>query len=170
MQPVIDRLIVDDLRKPEVRKRITSASTLYFPPKEMLPLNEFACELVARGKTSEEQLKHALFPNRPLYQVVGEDSIEGAYSDHAKGVIAATSNRKVSPKYPIYRASPAMQKTVEQIYLENDVRADYLQSPASFAVSISNLTDLETAALASGDFTKVYAAMKSGNLDQAIGK
>ncbi|KAJ6258203.1 hypothetical protein Dda_7122 [Drechslerella dactyloides] len=166
MQPVIDRLTIDDLRKPEIRKRITSASTLYFPPKELLPPNKFARELIAQGKTGEEQLTRAAFPNRPLYQLVGGSSIPDAYSEHATKVIAAIPNRKISPNYPLYRASPAMQGAIEQIYLRSDIRQDYLRSPASFTAGVSALTEIETTALASGEFSKVDAAMKSGNLDE----
>ncbi|KAF3905926.1 hypothetical protein ABW21_db0200775 [Orbilia brochopaga] len=166
MQPIIDQLTVGCLRKPEVRKRITSSSTLYFPPKELLPLNEFASELVNRGKASHEQLKRAMFPGRPLYQIVGKDCITEAYSDYEKKVIAGIPNRKISKHYRVYRASVAMQRAIEQVYFQSDIREEYLRSPSSFAAGIPGLTDSEARALASGDFPKINSTMKSGNLDE----
>jgi len=162
---VLDHLTVGDLYNPGVRKRITSSSTLYFPPKELKTLNSYARELVAQGKTTEEQLENAVFPQHPLYQLVGENQIHGAYTEYAKKAISALASRTISTRYSAYGASPAMQKAIEQITLNLDVLGTYLHSPASFAGTISGLKDVERAALASGDFSQINAAMKSGNLD-----
>ncbi|KAK6511613.1 hypothetical protein TWF481_000528 [Arthrobotrys musiformis] len=167
MQPIIDRLVVGDLQKPEVRQRITSASTLYFPPKEIPPLNEFARRLLDQKVTSREQFQHAVFPGRPLYQLIGETLPPEAYSEHAQKVIAALPQREISPRCPIYRASDAMQTTVEEIYTKIKIREEYLASPASFAARISSgLNEAERTALASGDFSQIDAVMKSGDLDK----
>ncbi|KAK6335014.1 hypothetical protein TWF718_010456 [Orbilia javanica] len=170
-QPVIDRLTIGGLRTPEVRKRITSASTLYFPPKDILPLNKFATQILDEGITTNEQFQHAIFPGRPLYQLVGQTLPPEAYSERAQKAISALPGRKVSPRYPVYRASSTMQTAIEDIYLKEKARADYLTSPASFTASLEpGLKDAEKIALESGDFAQIDAVMKSGNLDQAITK
>lgn len=165
MQPVIDRLTVSDLHNHDVRKRINASSTLYFPPKEFQPLNDFGHELLALGKTTKEQLEHAVFPQLPIYQLVGKSSIPGAYTEYAKKAIAALTSRTISPQYQAYCASPAMQKAVEQISLSLDTLETYLHSPVSFAESISGLKDAERTALASGDFLQIDTVMKSESLD-----
>ncbi|KAK6510652.1 hypothetical protein TWF506_009754 [Arthrobotrys conoides] len=167
MEPIMEHLTIGDLRKPAIRKQITSASTLYFPPKDVPPLNKFACDLLDRGVTSKEQFQHAIFPGRPLYQLLGKTLPLEAYSKHAQEVIAALASRKVSPRYPLYHASAAMQSAMEDIYLKNQVRDDYLTSPASFTAKLApGLKKIEKVALASGEYSKIHAAMKSGNLDQ----
>jgi len=163
MQPVIDRLTVCDLYTPGVRERITPSSTLYFPPKESKVLSSFANELIALGKTTKEQLENGVFPQQPLYQLVGTNPIPSAYTEYAKSAITALANRTISTRYPAYCASPAMQKAIEDISLNLDILEIYLRSPASFAESISGLKDVERAALASGDFSQIDTAMKGGS-------
>ncbi|KAK6529513.1 hypothetical protein TWF281_008684 [Arthrobotrys megalospora] len=171
MSPIIEHLTIADLRKPEVRKRITSASTLYFPPTETPPLNEFARHLLADGVTSKEQFQHAIFPGRPLYQLVGKTLPPEAYSENAQKAVAALPDRKISPRCPVYCASPAMQTAVEQIYLKRDALGEYLASPASFVPdSVAGLKAIEKAALESGVFTQIEAVMKTKDLDEAIRK
>ncbi|EGX50055.1 hypothetical protein AOL_s00076g406 [Orbilia oligospora ATCC 24927] len=171
MQPVINTLTIGDLRKPEVRKQITSASTLYFPPKEILKLNKFGCDLLDQGITNKEQFQHAIFPGQPLYQLIGKALPHEAYSEHAQQVIAGLHRRKISPRYPLYRASAAMQSTMEDIYLKNEVRKEYLISPTSFTLRVvPGLKEMEKIALASGNYSQIDGAMKSGDLDQAITK
>ena len=165
MQPVIDRLTVGDLHNPDVRKRITPSSTLYFPPKELKPLNSFARELIARGKTTEQQLANAVFPEYPHYDLAGKNPLDSAYTEYSKKAIAALAGRTISPRYLAHSASPAMQRAVEEIALSLDTREIYLRSPATFAGSISGLRDVEREALASGDFFQIDAAMKCESLD-----
>ncbi|KAF3139663.1 hypothetical protein TWF569_008512 [Orbilia oligospora] len=171
MQPIVHHLTIEDLRKPEVRKQITSASTLYFPPREIPKLNKFACDLLDQGITSKEQFQHAIFPGQPLYQLIGETLPREAYSEHTRQVIAALPRRKISPRYPLYHASAAMQSTMEDIYLKSEVRMEYLSSPTSFTSRVApGLNEIEKIALASGNYVQIDGAMKSGDLDQAITK
>ncbi|KAK6354057.1 hypothetical protein TWF730_008475 [Orbilia blumenaviensis] len=171
MQPVIEHFTVGDLFKPDIRKRVTSASTLYFPPKDALQLNKFANQLLDQGVITKEQLQHAMFPGRPLYQLAGGALPPEAYSDHAQRVVATLTDHKASPRCPVYRASSTMQATLEEIYLKSQLREKYLISPASFAELLdSSLEDTERMALASGNYVEIEAAMKSGDLDEAIRK
>lgn len=161
MKSVIDRLTIGDLYKPEVRERVTSTSTFYFPPKEQLPFSDYVREVVAQGEATEEQLENMLFPIHPLYQLVGSDPLPAAYTEYAKKAIAALPNQTVSS---MFRASPAMQKAMERISLSSEVLETYLRDPVTHAMGIEGLTDAEREALASGDFWQINAVMSASQL------
>ena len=163
MDSVIDRLTIGDLYKPEVRKRVTSTSTFYFPPKdsEQLPFSDYVREVVARGEATEEQLENMLFPIQPLYQLVGSDPLPAAYTEYAKKAIAALHNRTVSA---MFRASLPMQKAMERISLSSEVLETYLRDPVTHAMGIEGLAVAEREALASGDFWQINAVMSDSQL------
>lgn len=165
MEPVIDRLTIGDLYKPEVRKRISYITTFYFPPKDSPPLTNYVQDLQAQGQLTEEQYENSMFPRKPLYQLVGTDPLPEAYTEYAKKAIAGLASRKISSRYRAYSASPAMQRAVENISLNLDTREVYFRDKEAFAKSIEGLKDEEREALASGDFVRISSAMKNGQVD-----
>lgn len=153
--PTINRFTVSDMYKPEVKKEITPASTLYIPPKDLLPVS-LAGEMIIVGHHAgpDEAPK---FPPLPIHHYLGPEP--DSYGEQETRAVAALKHHVTPADYRRYSASPAMQMAVESFTLDPEILKAYQESPSAFAASIPGLLDREAKALASGSPTVINDAM-----------
>ncbi|KAE8156100.1 hypothetical protein BDV40DRAFT_91922 [Aspergillus tamarii] len=156
--PTIQRYIISELSNPEVQKTVDACSTFYIPPKALLPISDTAT-LVSLDKSGSVPL------SPPLWWDPLNTSAPTLYGPKEAEVISNEGNHSPPEGYRRYSASPAMQKTVEQLVLDPNALEVYKRSPEVYTTSVHGLEPHEAKALASAKEGTIFSTMHEGLSD-----
>ncbi|KAF3936890.1 hypothetical protein ABW19_dt0206141 [Dactylella cylindrospora] len=158
-RPTMAKHRISELYDEEVQKTINPASTLYIPPKELLPLAPNAEKVVVTDPTTKIVLQDQIsFPGIAPNDALGK--VSDPYTENELSAIAALKDHAIPEGYLPYKASPGLQRIVEALSLNSGALRKYLESPLSFAESVDDLDQEEKKILASGSHARIFSAMR----------
>ena len=156
--PVVDKLSISELRKPEVACTIKPRSTFYILPLRPAESNKQICKALGLSmllKTNMQQMSVA-----SPFKLSGLDMpTVDAYTSGTRALLQDIDQITATNNNPTTRTSRAMQTFMERMALDPALLAKYKQDPVGVVDGESGLSALEERALKSRSSEAIRDAM-----------
>lgn len=162
MKTTKDELVIAELRKDEVMKRIQPGSTLYVPPAKPVPVDR---QLLKKLGLTDSAIEHwhqeEIYPRQSWLNK--DFPAAPAYRQCDKDAVAQMASRTVPSPRSIFQTSPTMLQLLIDLSLQPKLCKQYQEDPSAMANATDGLSANEKLALSSGKYRPILEAMQSAD-------
>jgi hypothetical protein len=155
-----DTFRIGDLRKPEVVRQFTTASTLFVPPRNIANIYKPMVESMGGAEKIGPHLR------MPTFGISAKDW----YGPIERKAIAEIDNHDTSASHRFLQCSPAIKEFMLDLALNPKSLAKYKADPSAVVKANGSLTAHEKLGLKSGKPGPVYALMTTSQAEIETGR
>lgn len=156
VEPTIDRFTIAQLLEPDVRRRVNEASTFYLPPKAARPIDAGMAAALGLAAADAEADTDPFQPSRALYTRRELDAV------------AELDSHRVPEEYRPARPSPELFGLIRDLALDPRLLERYEADPELVLRARPGLSDVERAAVLSGDRRWLRVVMQRSGSEVAL--